>query len=320
MYTKQGVQIAPEFLKMMGVQAFVSSSAIGSQRGRCCPCCRPHQPTAPATLTATPTSIPPPEQTLGNHEFDDGPAGTASFIKNVSDAFPILSCNLDVSEEPLLKGLVQRYALLELPFSNLTVAVVGLTAVDTAETSNPGPTVRFLAYNETLPGCIEDALNEGADIVILLSHIGFDVDLELAASSTAAGVDLIVGGHTHTLLWGAPQPAGQLQQGVAAPALLVSPPTNETAVVAGPYPTLVEGADGSVIPVVQAQYASRYLGRLNATFEAGRGLVAVTGTPLLLGGRNSTNFVEGECLPPPGLGWGCGGIVQTPAWLLAFPS
>lgn len=144
---------------------------------------------------------------------------------------PVLACNLDTSREPALDGLVQRFTLLELPTSNLTVGVVGLTATDTSETSNPGahgarttscchqrryvayahptpPTrsligpavlpcagtsVSFLPYNETLPGCVADARAAGADLVVLLSHIGYDQDLILASSPAGAGVDLIVG-------------------------------------------------------------------------------------------------------------------------------
>ena len=80
-------------------------------------------------------------QTLGNHEFDNGVgegAGLAGFIANISGAFPVLSCNLDISGEPGLEGLVQPYALIDLPLANVTVGVVGLTSIDTPDTSNPG--------------------------------------------------------------------------------------------------------------------------------------------------------------------------------------
>ncbi|EFN56515.1 hypothetical protein CHLNCDRAFT_144120 [Chlorella variabilis] len=257
-YTKEGIQIAPEFLEMIGVQAF----------------------------------------TLGNHEFDNGVgegAGLAGFIANISGAFPVLSCNLDISGEPGLEGLVQPYALIDLPLANVTVGVVGLTSIDTPDTSNPGPTVQFLPYNETLPRCVADARAEGADFVILLSHIGYTDDVALAAAPAAAGVDLIVGGHSHTLLYGEPAPAGQPQVAGQPPPLLISPPTNETNTPLGPYPTLVSNpASGRTIPIVQALYASRYLGLLNTTWDRREGLVAASGGPVLLGGENSTNPVEDD--------------------------
>jgi hypothetical protein len=62
-----------------------------------------------------------------------------------------------------------------------------------ATTSTAGPTVQFLPYNQTLPRCVEEARADGADFIILLSHIGYTDDLALAADPAAAGVDLIVG-------------------------------------------------------------------------------------------------------------------------------
>lgn len=257
-YTKNGIQVAPAFLEQIGVQAF----------------------------------------TVGNHELDHGPTGDAGlegFARNVSGAFPILSCNLDISGEPALEGLVQRYALVDLERSGATVGIVGLTSVETPETSSPGPNLKFLPYSETLPGCVADARAAGADLVIALTHIGYDDDRQLAASAAAAGVDLFVGGHSHTLLWGAPQPVGQEQAATQPPPLLVSPPTNESSVAEGPYPTLVANAAGNkTIPVVQALYASRYLGVLNTSWERGdqgHRLAAYSGQPVLLGGANSTNVV-----------------------------
>lgn len=106
-----------------------------------------------------------------------------------------------------------------------------------------------------------DARAAGADIIIALTHIGFDDDRQLAASPAAAGVDLFVGGHSHTLLWGAPQPVDQEQVATQPPPLLVSPPINESTIALGPYPTLVANTAGNrTIPVVQALYASRWVG------------------------------------------------------------
>jgi len=137
-------------------------------------------------------------QTIGNHEFDMGPVGDAGlegFAVNISGAFPLLSCNLDVSQQPALDGLVERYTLIELPISNVTIGVVGLTSIDTPATSSPGPTVSFLPYNETLAECVAEARAAGADYVIALTHIGFDDDKALAADPAAADVDLIIGEH-----------------------------------------------------------------------------------------------------------------------------
>ncbi|PSC75913.1 5 -nucleotidase isoform B [Micractinium conductrix] len=255
-YTRNGTQIAPDLLEMLGVQALA----------------------------------------LGNHEFDYGATGAAGlegFARAVDRRFPLLSCNLDASGEPALAGLVDRYTIVELPRSKALVGIVGLTSVETPETSNPGPTIKFLPHNETLPGCVDAARRAGAQIVVALTHIGFDQDQALAADAAAAGVDMFIGGHTHTLLWGAPPPVGEEQVGTQPPAILASPPTEEKTVVAGPYPTLVANpVSNKTVPVLQALYASRYLGSLQTTWDASKGLVGFSGQPILLGGVNSTNPVE----------------------------
>ena len=46
-----------------------------------------------------------------------------------------------------------------------------MTPPDTATTSSPGPTVKILSVEDSLPGCISDAKAAGADIIILLSHV-----------------------------------------------------------------------------------------------------------------------------------------------------
>lgn len=83
--------------------------------------------------------------------------------------------------------------MIELPRSGLRVGVVGLTTVETPEASSPGPNLRFLPYNETLPGCVAAARADGAQFIVALTHIGYGDDVALAADPAAADVDLFVG-------------------------------------------------------------------------------------------------------------------------------
>lgn len=104
----------------------------------------------------------------------------------------------------------------------------------------------FLDYVQTVPGCVAAAKAQGANIIILLSHIGADEDVLLAAQPAINDIDLIIGGHSHTLFYtGTPHP------------LIVTPTiVAETTPVFGPYPTpIVNGA--KYIPVMQALWASR---------------------------------------------------------------
>lgn len=242
-YTKENIQIAPQFLNQLNLAAF----------------------------------------TLGNHEFDYTSQVLASFIGNLS--MPVLACNVDFSNEPLLDGLTENYTIVELPRSGLKVGIVGLVDFYTNITSSPSPTITFLQPADVIADCVQEAKDAGADIVIGLTHIGYEEDMKLAALEEAGGLDIIIGGHTHTFLSNATEP----------PLVLVDPPTNETAKIEGPYPTFVMNPNGKNIPITQAFWAGRYLGNLNVTVSAnGCGVTSLLpqSGPYLLGGKNSTNPVE----------------------------
>ena len=57
------------------------------------------------------------------------------------------------------------------------------------------PDWTFGIQEDSLQKCIDSAQHEGAQVVVLLSHNGMDVDLKLA--SRVSGLDAILGGHTH---------------------------------------------------------------------------------------------------------------------------
>jgi 5'-nucleotidase len=92
---------------------------------------------------------------------------------------------------------------------------------------------------------------EGVDIIIALNHVGLAKDLEIAAA--VPGLDLVVGGHSHTLLSN----------------------TNDRA--AGPYPTMVGD-----VPVVQAYAYSKYVGEITLTFDDAGNVTSAMGEPILL--------------------------------------
>lgn len=87
--------------------------------------------------------------------------------------------------------------------NGVPVAVVG-QAFPYTPIANPAhfiPDWSFGIQDENLQKVIEEVRGKGAQIVVLLSHNGMDVDLKLA--SRVAGLDAILGGHTHD---GVPQP------------------------------------------------------------------------------------------------------------------
>lgn len=130
---------------------------------------------------------------LGNHEFDEGPKGLASFADIVN--FPLLSANCDVSNEPLLAGKIRPYVVLEV--AGEQVGIIGLITPDTAWASSPGPNVTFTDPILAARSAVSDLSGRGVEVIILLSHLGWNKDITLAQS--VVGIDVIVGGHSHTL-------------------------------------------------------------------------------------------------------------------------
>lgn len=183
---------------------------------------------------------------VGNHEFDDGPAGLAKLVDGVE--FPVISGNIDVSSEPLLAGKVDNHVVLDV--GGERIALVSVLATDTPETASPGPAVIFTDEVESLQADIAALEAEGVTKIIGLTHVGVTRDMEIAAA--VAGLDAIVGGHSHTLF-------------------------SNTAEGAMAYPTMVGD-----VPVVSAYAYGKYLGHLTLTFDDAGVLISATGDTILL--------------------------------------
>jgi 2',3'-cyclic-nucleotide 2'-phosphodiesterase (5'-nucleotidase family) len=131
--------------------------------------------------------------TLGNHEFDWGMEAFGDLRK--AAAFPFLSANIVDEKGALLPG-VKPYVIVQR--KGLKVAVIGITTPETHYATKPGNLkgYRVIAVEKVLPALIEKVKKEGAGPVVVLSHMGLDEDREMA--SRVSGIDLIVGGHSHT--------------------------------------------------------------------------------------------------------------------------
>ena len=185
---------------------------------------------------------------VGNHEFDKGPEPLRRFIDNVR--FPVLAANLDVTNEPLLRDKILPSTVLEV--GGQKVGVVGALVPNMPTISSPGPNVRMLDWLTSVQAEVDRLTDQGIDKIIVLSHSGFDLDVRMAPR--LRGVDLIVGGHSHTFLGrldipGFPRPAGE-------------------------YPTVLQGADGAPILVVQAWQWGILLGRVQLEFDASGRIVS----------------------------------------------
>lgn len=133
--------------------------------------------------------------TLGNHEFDWGRPALDEIIAQAR--FPFVSANIKDAKGQYLQN-VTPYVLVQR--KGVTVAVIGLTTPETAFTTKPDNVtgLTFLDPVQTLPEQIREARQRGAQVIILLTHLGLDGDRRLAAA--VPGIDIIVGGHTHTVV------------------------------------------------------------------------------------------------------------------------
>ncbi|RME81711.1 MAG: bifunctional metallophosphatase/5'-nucleotidase [Caldilineae bacterium] len=141
---------------------------------------------------------------LGNHDFDMGPDVLAQAIRRDAQ-FPILSANLVGSRR--LEGLVHPAALFV--SGGIRIGVIGL--------STPGEIGELWLQEFRLINPVQvvhnllPALRPLCDVLIILSHLGYSLDsgtatvryagdVELARSLPRGSVQLIVGGHTHSIL------------------------------------------------------------------------------------------------------------------------
>jgi len=209
-------------------------------------------------ITATMNALAYDAMTIGNHEFDDGPGQLARLIDGAG--FPVLSANLDVAGEPLLAGKIAPSTVVTL--SGQPIGIVGLTTPEMASISSTGPNVIVLDPAASLQTAVNQLTAQGIDKVVAVTHVGYDADKALAAS--ISGVDVIVGGHSHTFLY---SPASSPQNGD---------------VPAGPYPTVVRAPDGNPVLIVSAYQWSRYLGRLDVTFGVTGTVSGYAGNPIFL--------------------------------------
>ena len=188
--------------------------------------------------------------TVGNHEFDDGPEVLAGFMASVN--FPVLMSNADVSGEPALAGKLMKSTVIER--GGEKIGLIGLTPQDTPDLASPGKNITFTDPSDAVQGEVDKLTADGVTKIIVMSHSGFAVDKVVAANTT--GVDVIVGGHSNTLLSN----------------------TQERAVDV--YPVMVGDT-----AIVQAYAYGKFLGELNVTFDDAGVITEAKGEPIIIDGQ-----------------------------------
>lgn len=190
--------------------------------------------------------------TVGNHEFDDSEDGLVGFLDKVQ--FPVVTANVVATAASKIGDRVKPSIVLEV--GGQKIGIVGAVANDTAELTTPGPNITIAEDVAKISEQVQKLKQDGVDKIIALTHVGYPRDLEFIAK--IPDVDVVVGGHTHTLLSNTDQKAE------------------------GPYPTLVDNPGGYKVPVVQAGQYSKYLGDLKVVFDDSGVVKESKGDPILI--------------------------------------
>ncbi|MDQ6423142.1 5'-nucleotidase C-terminal domain-containing protein [Paenibacillus sp. LHD-117] len=179
--------------------------------------------------------------TFGNHEFDEGSATLKPFVEGAD--FPFVGANVDFGADELMQPLVQEgigqpgdggniYSAIVKRVAGENIGIFGLTTEDTKFLASPGE-ITFKNHKESAIEAVAMLKEAGVNKIVLLSHLGVTVDRKLAEE--VAGIDIIVGGHSHT----------------------------EIAV-----PLEVENPEGDPVLIVQTGEYGNALGQLDARFDS----------------------------------------------------
>ncbi len=137
--------------------------------------------------------------TLGNHEFDYG-LPHLLFLEKVAN-FPIVNANLYIKEYN--RRLMKPYHVIrKAGFDIMFIGIITEKVIDAVKKDSLIGSFISLEDASREVGIITDAYkSDDIDLTVLLTHIGYDSDLELARLlKPEYGVDIIIGGHSHTIL------------------------------------------------------------------------------------------------------------------------
>jgi len=208
----------------------------------------------------------------GNHEFDKGDAGLAKFLKaleaegKASTVCPSMPAVLGANIVPHPASAILASDVPPIKSSKVFTMSdgeeVGVIGIDikkkTMESSQPDPGTILLDEMETAQAVIDALTAEGVNKIILLTHIGYNNDQNWMAELD--GVDVVVGGDSHSLL------------GDESTEIFGS--------IRGNYATVIDKPDGSKVCVVQAWDYSKVIGNLHIDFDASGNVISCEGSPV----------------------------------------
>lgn len=215
---------------------------------------------------------------LGNHEFDDGDTGLANFLDALNSTAcntPALAANIvPANNSAIASDYIKAYTIKE--FDGEKVGIIGIDiAGKTKNSSNPDDATQFLDETTTAQANIDKLTEMGINKIILMTHYQYFNDLKLAAALD--GVDIIVGGDSHTLLGD-------------------DTFTDLGFHASAEYPTVVTDAKGKTVCIVQAWEYAHLMGKLQVSFDAAGDVTACQGHPYMpIDGQNFVyKYADGD--------------------------
>ncbi len=177
---------------------------------------------------------------VANHEFDYGAANLATQGATWAK-FDLLAANYDFGDSDLpyateLEDLVLPSRMYEL--DGLRVGVIGMgniSSLNSIYDQNNSLGIRVIEPGEAIPDESAKLRAQGAQLIVVLSHMGLDKDIEHAR--LYEGIDIILGGHNHIAL---------------------DPPL-----------VVVNEATGKRIPIVHSGAFAKFVGRLDVVVQDG---------------------------------------------------
>jgi len=137
--------------------------------------------------------------TIGNHEFDYGMENMVRLFKMAN--FPIICSNYDFGDTEL-KDIVKPYLILKRNGVKIGIFALCPPLEGLVSTKNYGP-LKFLDASEKAQEMVDLLKNKKkCDVVICLSHLGWKTEEypDNKVIQNTEGIDLILGGHSHTYL------------------------------------------------------------------------------------------------------------------------
>lgn len=187
-------------------------------------------------IAAVNAHMPYDAMTLGNHEFDDGCDALKKFLEKTT--FPVVGANLKPQPGcPLRNSTIENWIIRQV--RGTSVGIVGLANDEVRHLASACEHTTFDAAATALRRAVQELQARNVSHIVALTHLGLPADRELAR--TVDGVDVIIGGHTHSYL---------------------GPDSRE-----GPYPLVEKSPSGKPVLVVTAKNATQYLGDLTVVFD-----------------------------------------------------